>query len=322
MHEKNSKVILRLCLMSKKDYDKTLTRLVGILTKLSNGEMPTSKELAEEFGVGVRTIQKDINERLSYFPIVKTSDHRYTFAYGYSLKQTDLTDEEMIFLHLALSQFEDVDDIDKIKDKIFKKIIHKKLYNPYYIKQEDLEDIDVDSPFISQLESLIENKEIAKIDFTHETKELELYKIAAFEGLWYLFAKDLQDGKIKTFRLTDIKKVQPLRKYHNTSDDFIERVLENVHSAFFEDGNTFEVVVKVYPEIAHYFLHRDFLESQQIEEKLDDGTLIVSFTVSHDEDIDNIIKSWLPHIEILEPKRFREKLHKELKEYLKKVEAN
>jgi len=35
----------------KKDYDKTLTRLVGILTKLSNNESPTSKELADEYNL-------------------------------------------------------------------------------------------------------------------------------------------------------------------------------------------------------------------------------------------------------------------------------
>jgi hypothetical protein len=36
--------------MSKKeDYDKALFRIINILTKLSNDERPTSKELAEEY---------------------------------------------------------------------------------------------------------------------------------------------------------------------------------------------------------------------------------------------------------------------------------
>lgn len=307
--------------MSKKDYDKTLSRLINTLTKLSDGEMPTSKELAEEFGVSVRTIQKDIKERLCYYPITKSNDHRYSFSYGYSLKQTSLTNDEMIFLNLALTQFKDVDDIDKIKDNIYKKIINKKFYSPYYIKQDDLEDIDIESPFISKLESIIEDKEIVKIDFTHETKELELYKIAAFDNFWYIFAKDIESNKIKTFQLSQIKKLHPTGKYHKTSNSYIDGVLENVHSAFFEDGNSFKVVVKVYPEIAIYFKNREFLQSQNIETENDDGSLIVSFEVSHDEDIDNIIKSWLPHIEILEPTRFREKLHNELKDYLDKVET-
>ena len=65
-----------------------------------------------------------------YFPIVKINDHRYAFAYGYSLRETNLTNDEIIFLHLALTQFEDVDDIDTIKESIYKKIIHKKIYSP------------------------------------------------------------------------------------------------------------------------------------------------------------------------------------------------
>ena len=308
--------------MAKKEYDKTLSRLLAILTKLSNGERPNSKELAEEFGVGVRTIQKDISERLYYYPIVRSSDNRYEFAYGFSLKESCLSNDEMIFLHLALTQFEDVDDIDKIKQSIYKKLIHKKIYSPYYIKQDDLEDIDVDSPLISSLERLIEDKAIAKVELTNTTRELELYKITAFDGFWYLFAKELESGKIKTFRLSQIKNIVPTGKYHKTQESYIENLLSNVHSAFFEDGNSFEVVVKVYPEIAHYFEHKDFLQSQKIQNKNSDGSLIVSFEVSHDEDIDNIIKSWLPHIEILKPERFRKKLHSELKKYIENLETN
>lgn len=308
--------------MSKKDYDKTLSRLIGVLTKLDNGERPTSKELAQEYGVTVRTIQKDIRERLYYYPIVKTNDHRYMFTSGFSLGKTSLSNDEIIFLNLALSQFEDVDDIDKIKNNIYKKIINKKLYSPYYIKQNDLEDIDIDSPLISRLEAIINDKEIVEIIFTNATKELEVYKIAAFDGFWYLFAKDRELQKVKTFQLSHIQKINYTGKYHKTSNSYIESVLEHAHSAFFEDGNSFRVIIKVYSEIAIYFKNRDFLQSQTIEQENKDGSLIVSFEVSHDEDIDNIIKSWLPHIEVIEPQRYREKLLNELKVYIEKIQTN
>jgi len=306
----------------KRSYDKALTRLVGILTKLSNGETPTAKELSQEYGVGVRTIQKDIYERLSYYPIVKSSMHRYSFEYGYSLKRTTLTNDEMIFLNLALTQFEDVDDIDKIKDSIFKKIINKNFYSPYYIKQNDLEDIDIHSAFITQLEAVIESKEVVTILFTNRQRLLELYKIAAFDGFWYLLAKDREDKKVKVFRLSDIRKIMPTGEYHHTPNAYVDEVLENVHSAFFEDGNSFSVIIKVYPEVSIYFKNRDFLESQEILSEDKDGSLVVRFMVSHDEDIDNIIKSWLPHIEVLEPKRYRDKILQELKKYVAQVETN
>ena len=86
--------------------------------------------------------------------------------------------------------------------------------------------------------------------------------------------------------------------------------LYNTHSAWFDDGQSFKVVVKVDKQIAIYFKQKKFLQSQHIEEELEDGSLIVSFEVSHDEDCDNIIKSWLPHIEVLEPIRFRNKIQK------------
>jgi len=79
------------------------------------------------------------------------------------------------------------------------------------------------------------------------------------------------------------------------------------------------VIVKVYPNIAHFFKVKDFLQSQKIEEKLSDGSLIVSFEVSHDEDIDNIIKSWLPDIEVLEPKRYAKKIKQELENYIRRI---
>lgn len=307
--------------MAKHDYDKTLYRLIGILTKLSNNERPNTKELAQEYNVTVRTIQKDINRLITSYPIAKDSEGRFVFANGYSLRRTYLDADEMIFLSLALEQFNNVDDIDQIKDRIYKKIVAQKFYSPYFIKYERLEDIDVDSPVVSLLERMIQEREIAKIEFTDKTVVMDLYKIAAFEGFWYLLARDRDDDKIKTFKLSKIKKVIPLGNYHNTPNEKISKLLSKVYSAFFEDGTSFEVVLKVYPEVAEFFKAREFISSQKILKELDDGSLHVRFEVTHDEDLDNIIKAWLPYVEILEPKRFRDKLHNELKDYLKKVEA-
>ena len=54
----------------KHNYDKTLTRLRLILQKLNDGESLGVKELAEEFNVSTRTIQRDFNEKLvSSYPI-------------------------------------------------------------------------------------------------------------------------------------------------------------------------------------------------------------------------------------------------------------
>lgn len=125
--------------MAKKDYDKTLRRLTQILGKLSYDERPNTKELADEFGVTMRTIQKDIKDNLSEFPIIKDSSGRFMFQEGFSLNRTVLDSEEMMFLKIALSQFDDVSNIDRIKQRIFQKLVNKSFYNPYFIKQDDIE---------------------------------------------------------------------------------------------------------------------------------------------------------------------------------------
>jgi len=300
--------------------DKTLTRLIDILAKLSRDERYDAKELAQEYGVSVRTIQIDIKNRLDcFFPIQKDSNGKYKFIDGTNISKSYLNPDEMVLLSLALSQFKDVRDFDKLTNSALKKLLQPKIFNPYFIKQDDLEDLDIDSTFIESLELAIKEQKHIKILSSRGDIVVEPYKIAAYDGIWYLVAKDEVDQKTKTFMLSRIKDFEILPNKYKVSQQKIQKLLDNTHSAWFEEGQRYKVVVKVYPNIVHFFKQKDFLQSQKIEEELKDGSLIISFEVSHDEDIDNIIKSWLPDIEVLKPKRYKDKIKKELKEYLQRI---
>lgn len=61
----------------EKEHDKIGTRLELIITKFNNGERFTAEELADEFNVNVRTIQRDLNERLSYIPLQKEQNYYF-----------------------------------------------------------------------------------------------------------------------------------------------------------------------------------------------------------------------------------------------------
>ena len=61
----------------EKEHDKIGTRLELIITKLNNGERFTAEELADEFNVNVRTIQRDLNKRLSYIPLQKEQNYYF-----------------------------------------------------------------------------------------------------------------------------------------------------------------------------------------------------------------------------------------------------
>ena len=73
-----------------RNYDKALYRLLTIMVMLLKDERPTIKSLASEFNVSVRTIQKDIYQRLSMFHFQKDS---YGGLYLEDGSFSDLTDK-------------------------------------------------------------------------------------------------------------------------------------------------------------------------------------------------------------------------------------
>jgi predicted DNA-binding transcriptional regulator YafY len=77
-------------LKQKHNYDRALFRLIGIITMLLKDERPTIKSLAIEFNVSIRTIQKDVYERLVQFNITKDSLGQLKFEEGFSIIHMEL----------------------------------------------------------------------------------------------------------------------------------------------------------------------------------------------------------------------------------------
>jgi predicted DNA-binding transcriptional regulator YafY len=77
-------------LKQKHSYDKALYRLVSIIAMLLKDERPTIKSLAEEFNVGIRTIQKDVYQRLTQFDIEKDPLGHLKFSDSFIFTQIDM----------------------------------------------------------------------------------------------------------------------------------------------------------------------------------------------------------------------------------------
>ena len=300
-----------------KSHDTTVTRLILILSKLDENERPTQHELAEEFGVSLRTIQRDIGQRLTYFPIEKTSDGRLFFTEGFSLKRTSFKDIEMVLLSLSLSMVMDISpQFSASAHSLLGKLLVPNFSSSYLVKQDPYEKIDMDSSKMNELEFAIQNKRITNIKTTEQEFEVEPYKIVSFDETWYLFAKDTNDEKIKTFFISNLLHVEYSSKIFKAHRN-IDKILQNANTAWFEDGVSYEVKVHVMQEIAHYFKRKKYFASQELVRENDDGSLVLSFSVSNDEELDNLIKSWLPHITVISPKRIRKKMLQELEDYIK-----
>lgn len=296
--------------------DKVLTRLILILQKLSDNQLPTRKDLMEEFNVSAKTIQRDLNERLCYFPIEENSLKQLRFIDGFSLNKTTLKNEEMLFIYLSLSQIKDINkNFAKTTHNIFSKLLTPRYSSPYYIKSNPFEEIDMDSKLLNDIEKAIELNNTLYLKLKNREFNIEPYKVVSFDGIWYLFGRDLDDEKIKTVFIHEIVDMKILKEKYKT-DKPIDEILNNVHSAWFDDGNQMEVEIKVSSKVAFNFKLKNLLPSQEIIKEYEDGSLFIKFTVTTEEDVDNIIKAWIPDIELISPQYYRKNFVKELEEYI------
>jgi len=298
----------------KNNHDKLFARSLLILDALKKGPLSVDA-LADEYCVNKRTIYRDI-ERLHFFPIELRDGYVY-LEESYDITAPSLSEEELLVSELALSSIAGIDaKTDKLLHSIRAKFTTPLFFNPYNIKPEGYEEINKDSELLNKIEDAILKRNFSKLSSNDMTSEVEPYKVVGFDGIWYLFARDTSDAKLKTYLIAHIQEFRASSEVFSIEYADVNVLLENVHTAWFEDGNSFSVKVKVKKEIAHYFKLKKHLNSQKIIKENSDKSLIVTFKVSCDEDVDNLIKAWLPHIEVISPLRFRNKITAELEKYI------
>jgi len=300
----------------KHDYDKILTRLTLILSRLNDGEALSVKELAKEFNTSDRTIQRDFNERLTSFPIYQ-ENKKWKMQDGYKVEKTKSLEDEIV-----------LEIIEKITESIGGKFAtksHKLLskiknedFNPIYTKL-NIEDITDKFKEIQVLENAIKNRlevECSYDDERHGVYKtvLQPLKIANYEGFWYLIA--LRDDTLKKYYLKNITHSK-LTTTTFKSDPKLENLLENSISIWFQkDVEPFEV--KIYADkVATKYFSRRPLPMQSIESLSQDGTMEFVVKITHEMEILPIIKYWLPHMRVIEPQWIQDIIDKDLSNYLK-----
>jgi predicted DNA-binding transcriptional regulator YafY len=303
----------------KHDYDKILTRLTMILSRLNDGEALSVKELAKEFNTSDRTIQRDFNERLVSFPIYQEGK-KWKMRDGFKIEKTQSIEDEIV-----------LDIIEKITEGIggkFARQSHKLLskiknedFNPIYTKL-NIEDISDKLSEIQILESAIKSKQEVYCTYNDERHPpykttTQPLKIANFEGFWYLLA--MRGDILKKYYLKNISNVKLLDTTF-TINESIDKLLDDALSVWFQqDIEPFEVKLFADKAAAKYFKRRP-LPTQKIESINSDGTIEFSVTITHEMELLPIVKYWIPHLYIIEPQWMYEIIHDDIALYEKEME--
>ena len=302
----------------KHDYDKILTRLITILSRLNEGEALSVKELAKEFNTCDRTIQRDFNERLVSFPIYQ-ENKKWKMRDGFRIEKIKSLEEELV-----------LDIIEKITEGIggkFSTKAHKLLsrikneeFNPIYTKL-NIEDISNKLEDIQTLEIAIKEQKEVRCSYNNErddvyTTTIQPLKIVNFEGFWYLVA--IKNATLKKYYLKNISN-PILSDTTFEKDDKLDTLLENSISIWFQTGSEpFEVRLFADKSATKYFKRRS-LPTQRIEALHSDGTMEFSIKITHEMEILPIVKYWIPHLYVLEPEDVKEMIQEELKVYIEKM---
>ena len=80
--------------------------------------------------------------------------------------------------------------------------------------------------------------------------------------------------------------------------------------------HTIEVLVEVESKKARFFKAKKHLPSQKIKHIKDDGTLVLSFNVTQEIEMEELIKKWIPYIKVISPLSLKHKIEDDLKKYL------
>jgi predicted DNA-binding transcriptional regulator YafY len=299
------------------DYDKALTRLRVILQRLNDGEALGVKELAEDFGVSTRTIQRDFNEKLvASYPIFQ-ENKKWKMQDGFKIEKIRDIEDKIV-----------LDIIEKITDSIggnfgsrSKKLLTK-LKNdeqsPIYTKL-NIEDISDKLIEINILENAIKEYKEVQCQYTYDKGKydttLKPLKIVNYEGFWYLIA--LRKDEIRKYYLKELSNIKITDTIFKV-DTKIDELLNNSVSIWFNQHNEpFEVKLFAKKGASKYFQRRP-LPTQSTFSLNEDDSMEFVVKITHEMEILPIVKYWIPYLYVIEPIWLKDIVEKDLEEYLGK----
>ena len=296
--------------MASSNHDTLVYRLSQILIKLNQGEKLDPHSLADEFGVNLRTIQRDLNVRMAYLPLQKTNGlYHLEQAFLGKLNFKDIGN----FANLAgVSGLFPSLSVDFLRD-----IFDQNIQSTLLVKGHNYEDLVGKEEEFRYLEQAIASHQLISFDYFKKDEkkqysEISPYKLINHKGIWYLAALDGE--KMKTFSFSKISHVHYLNSTF-VPDKKREMALFDEDGIWFGDDKI-EFVLKVSKEVAGYFKRRKLIANQVVEKELDNGDLILSAKVGHFNQVLPIVRYWMPHIQIVSPEKALKTMSDDLNKYL------
>jgi predicted DNA-binding transcriptional regulator YafY len=312
-----------------KKYDKALNRILWILNRLQDKEYVKVSELAQEFDVSKRTIQRDLLKIESCgFPIISKSKGCYSPHESFSLKRASLNSDKFSAIKLLLEIAKKLGkDFYETSEKTINNLIRGEPidYLFYIIGPKPNKNSEKKLPFLNEISQSISDNSKLEIEYkgndnnTLKTKACPL-SLVSYEGEWYLlYKKEKAETRIKlrTLPLSKLLQVKELDEYFERPKN-LSKILENATSIWFNEKRNIKVILKLSNRIKKYFEFQNYFPCQKIIKQTKKFFIIETKVCEESNfmEVIPIIMRFLPDIKVLQPKELSTRIKNTIKSYL------
>lgn len=298
-------------------------RVLELLKRFNDGQTLCIESLQRDSmweGKSEKTIRRDLDVIKEYFPdsfeLIRASKGEKG-CYKAITKDVfnNFMDKDTIALMVQTFNIaqrnnilEDMSISDKDKRIIESKI--KKSKNCYEFITKPYETKKGDVKLLKELERAIDQKRYVTITQrehgTPKEYEVKPYKIVFMNENFYLACENTnEEFPFSIFRLVNIYKVKlHTNTFHINPDiaDFIKQMQTPFPKYTPQFRNhLIDVVVEVPKSKARLFKAKKHLASQKTLQEKEDGTLVLSFRVTQEREMQELVKKWIPHMRVIEP---------------------
>ena len=196
----------------------------------------------------------------------------------------------------------------------------------FYTTLNKYELVKKDDDIMRKLNHCVNYQQIINIEYKQHSsikkiQNLKPYKILFMNTNFYLACEIDNSYKFSMFRISNIMDVETDANnsfdINIEIDDFIAHI-QTPFATYKENYKDYliKVVVEVDKSKAYFFESKNFLASQKNEGVSKSGNLLLSYTITQELEIEELIKKWLPYMRVIEPLSLDEKIKSDIKQYL------
>ena len=287
--------------------DKLARRLADIIALVYQGSNLDKHKLAERFGVSVRTIERDLGQRLTGIIECINGDWRLCASR-----------RDAIFARL-LDNYADMAGVQHVFPDNSLPWLIGQLETP--AEQRGLHvhpapEENIAPQLFDALQAAVQQHYLCYFTYSGKPREVHPYNLIRQHDAWYLaaFEPGANLDHPKAFRLTRIK---ALRVDESTTFQPEQRHLNYLasQSDIWFTARSTRVMLRVAAPVAHYFRQRNLLP-QQTTQKSTGDSLIVTASINHPTQLLPVVRFWMPHLRIIEPREWEQTLIEELRQTL------